>query len=202
MGAAAAALALHLIHTHGGFYTPAPITQFAQDGPALVRNLGIVFEGLLLLGGGDFLGLRLGASTAFIMLHVVGVVLAGWGAWLAARRFLRDNDLIDQLLVTGVAINLAAYVFSTQAVTITGTREIGAVLPLSAALAGRLLAWRCKRPGWRRSCSRCWPATWSAWPTRSASHPCPPRTSSSPHGWPPGTCRPACPATGSRTWSR
>ena len=141
VGAAAAALALHLIHTHGGFYTPAPITQFAQDGPALVRNLGIVFEGLLLLGGGDFLGLRLGASTAFIMLHVVGVVLAGWGAWLAARRFLRDNDLIDQLLVTGVAINLAAYVFSTQAVTITGTREIGAVLPLSAALAGLLLAW-------------------------------------------------------------
>jgi len=142
VGAAAAALALHLIHTHGGFYTPAPITQFAQDGPTLVRNLGIVFEGLLLLGGGDFLGLRLGASTAFIMLHVVGVLLAGWGAWLAARRFLRDNDLIDQLLVMGVALDLAAYVFSTQAVTITGTREIGAVLPLSAALAGRLLAGR------------------------------------------------------------
>jgi hypothetical protein len=142
VGAVAAALALHLIHAHGGFYTPAPVTQLAQDGPTLVRNLGIVFEGLLLLGGGDFLGLRLGASTAFIMLHVAGVVLAGWGAWLAARRFLRDNDLIDQLLITGVAINLAAYVFSTQAVTITGTREIGAVLPLSAALAGRLLAER------------------------------------------------------------
>ena len=200
-GAAAAALALHLIHTHGGFYTPSPVTQFAQGGPTLVRNLGIVFEGLLLLGGGDFLGLQLGASTAFILLHVVGVVLAGWGAALAARRFLRDNDLIAQLLVTGVAINLAAYVFSTQAVTVTGTREIGAVLPLSAALAG---CWPggCRRPGWCRCCSWCWPATWPAWPGRSASQPRPPRTSSSPHGWPRGTCRPACPATGSRTWSR
>ena len=142
VGAAAAELALHLIHSQGGFYTPSPITQFAQDGPTLVRNLGILFEGLLLLGGGDFLGLRLGVSTAFIVLHVVGVVLAGWAAWLAARHFLRDNDLIAQLLVTGVAINLAAYVFSTQAVTVTGTREIGAVLPLTAALAGLLLASR------------------------------------------------------------
>ena len=142
VGVAAAALALHLIHTHGGFYTPAPVTQFAQDGPTLVRNLGITFEGLLLLGGADFLGLRLTAGTAFIMLHVAGVLLAGCGAWLAARRFLRDNDLIAQLLVTGVAVNLAAYVLSTQAVTVTGTREIGAVLPLSAALAGRLLAAR------------------------------------------------------------
>ncbi len=142
VGAAVAALALHLIHTHGGFYTPAPTTQFAQDGPTLVRNLGITVEGLLLLGGADFLGLRLTASAAFIVLHVVGVALAAWGCGLAVRRFLRDHDLIAQLLITGVLINLAAYLFSTQAQTVTGTREIGAVLPLSAALAGRLLAGR------------------------------------------------------------
>ncbi len=37
-------------------------------------------------------------------------------------------------------INLAAYVISTQAGRITSTREIGAVLPLAAALAGRLVA--------------------------------------------------------------
>src|ERR1035438_8719509 len=188
-GAAAAALALHAIHAHGGFFSPHPITQFAQGGTLLPRNLGITAEGLLLLGGADFLGLRLAAGAAFTMLHMAGVFLAAWGTWLAARRFLRDRDLVAQLLVTAIVINLAAgaaftmlhmagvflaawgtwlaarrflrdrdlvaqllvtaivinlaaYVLSTQADSVTGTREIAAVLPLSAVLAGRLLAGR------------------------------------------------------------
>jgi hypothetical protein len=138
LGAAAAVLALHVIHASGGFYMPAPATGFA-DGKILVHNLGMTAQGLLLLGGADFLGLRPAASTAFTMLHVVGVVLAAWGTCLAAWRFLRDGDLIAQLLVAGVAINLAAYALSTQAGVITQVREIAPVLPFSAALAGRLL---------------------------------------------------------------
>ena len=141
-GAAAAVLALRVIHAHGGFYMPAPNAQFVQDGPALVHNLGIAAEGLLLLGGADFLGLRPTAGNVFTMLHVVGVFLAAWGTWLAARRFLRDRDLVDQLLVTGVVVNLAVYVLSTRANVVSQTHEIAAVLPFSAALAGRLLAGR------------------------------------------------------------
>ena len=135
-------LALHVIHAHGGFYMPAPATQIARNGTTVVRNLGITAQGLLLLGGADFLGLRLTASTVFTMLHVVGVFLAAWGTWLAAWRFLRDRDLVAQLLVTGVAVNLAVYVLSTKANVVTQTREIDVVLPFSAALAGRLLAGR------------------------------------------------------------
>ena len=142
VGAAAAALALRVIHAHGGFYMPAPNAQFVQGGTALVHNLGITAEGLLLLGGADFLGLRPTASNLFTMLHVVGVFLAAWGTWLAARRFLRDRDLVAQLLVMGVAINLAVYVLSTRANVVTQTREIAPVLPFGAALAGRLLAGR------------------------------------------------------------
>ena len=141
-GAAAAALALRVIHAHGGFYMPAPDAQFVQGGTALVHNLGITAEGLLLLGGADFFGLRPTASNVFTMLHVVGVFLAAWGTWLAARRFLRDRDLVAQLLVMGVAINLAVYVLSTRANVVTQTREIAPVLPFGAALAGRLLAGR------------------------------------------------------------
>ncbi len=140
-GAAAAALALHVIHARGGFYMPAPVTHLAH-GKILVHNLGITAQGFLLLGGADFLGLRLTASTVVTMLHVVGVVLAAWGTCLAAWRFLRDRDRVAQLLVAGVAINLAAYVLSTRAGVITQTREIDVVLPFSAALAGRLLAGR------------------------------------------------------------
>jgi hypothetical protein len=139
-GAAAAMLALHLIRADGGFYSPHATTQFAPAGAILPRNLGIAAEGLLILGGADFLGLRLTASTAFIVLHVVGVFLAGWGTWVAARRFLAGRDLVAQLLVAGVAINLITYVISTQVVSATSTREIASVLPLAAVLAGRLLA--------------------------------------------------------------
>jgi hypothetical protein len=144
VGAAAGVLALRVLHARGGFYMPAPNAQFIQSGPALFHNLAVTFEGLLLLGGADFLGLRPTASAAFIMLHVVGVCLAAGGTWLAARRFLRDRDLVAQLLVTGVLINLAVYVLSTRANVVSQTREIAPVLPFSAALAGRLLAERLK----------------------------------------------------------
>jgi hypothetical protein len=121
---------------------PAPAVQFVQSGHALARNLGVTAQGLLLLGGADFLGLHPAAATGFIVLHVVGVFLAAWATCLAALRFLRDRDLVAQLLVAGIAINLAVYVLSTKANTVTQTREIAAVLPFSAALAGRLLGGR------------------------------------------------------------
>ena len=142
VAAAAGVLAVHVIHAHGGFYMPAPSAQFARSGTTVARNLGITAQGLLLLGGADFLGLRLTASIIFTWLHVVGVFLAACGTWLAALRFLRDRDLVAQLLITGLAINLAAYVLSTKANVVSQTREIVAVLPFSAALAGRLLGGR------------------------------------------------------------
>ena len=144
-GAAAAVLALHVIHARGGFYMPAPAAQFVHGGAMLLRNLGIAGQGLLLLAGADFVGLRTSASTAFIVLHLAGVLLAAWGTAVAARRFLRDRDLVAQLLVVGVALNLAIYVLSSKAGVITQTREIAPVLPFSAALAGRLLAGRLQR---------------------------------------------------------
>jgi hypothetical protein len=138
LGGAAAMVALHFIHAAGGFYMPAPATGIAH-GRLLVHNLGIAGQGLLVLAGADFLGLRLTGSTVFTMLHVAGAVLAAGGVCLAAWRFPRDRDRVAQLLVAGVAINLAAYVLSTKAGAVTQVREIAPVLPFSAALAGRLL---------------------------------------------------------------
>ena len=142
VAAAAGVLAVHVISAHGGFYMPAIVDQFTRNGTTVAHNLGITGQGLLLLAGADFLGLRPGATTAFIALHVVGVLLAACGTWLAARHFLRDRDLVAQLLITGLVINVVAYVFSTEANVVSQTREIVAVLPFSAALAGRLLGGR------------------------------------------------------------
>ena len=138
-GSGAATLALHAIRADGGFYSPDAIAQIAPPG-ALPGHLHIAGESLLILGGADFLGLQMHASTAFILLHVVGTLLLAWAFCLGAWRFLAGRDLVAQLLVAGVAINLITYVISTQAASSTATREIAAVLPLSAALAGRLLA--------------------------------------------------------------
>jgi hypothetical protein len=142
LGGVAGPLVLHIIHTNGGFFVSAPTAQFASGTTIVTHNLGITGEGLLLLGGADFLGLRLTPGTAFLVLHVVGVFLAAWGTWLAARRFLRDRDLVVQLLVAGVVIVLASYVLGTKAQSLPSAREIDIVLPFSAALAGRLLAGR------------------------------------------------------------
>jgi hypothetical protein len=139
---AAAVLALHLIHAGGGFYVRPSPTRFIPRGELLSRNAAITTEGMLLLAGADFVGLRLTASTVATLWHMTGVLLAGWGTWLAARHFLRDRDRISQVLVTAIVINVAAYLVSTKPHAITGTREIAAVLPYSAALAGRLLGLR------------------------------------------------------------
>lgn len=142
LAAGLAELALTLIHARGGFFVFAPTTQFAQAGTIVNHNLPVVAEGVLLLGGADFLGLHLGGIAALALLHVIGVTLGACAIWLAGRRFLRDLDLVDQVLATATLINLAVYALSTHAVGLAATRQISAVLPFGAALAGRLLARR------------------------------------------------------------
>jgi hypothetical protein len=142
LAVAVAVVALHLISADGGFFVRSASTRFVSAASLVPRNLAITGEGLLLLGGADFVGLRLTASTVATLLHLAGVFLAGWGTWLAARRFLRDHDRVAQVLVMAIAVNLAAYLISTKPHAVTGTREIAAVLPFAAALAGRLLAGR------------------------------------------------------------
>jgi len=140
-GGVAGQLALRLIESHGGFGTWAPIARLAPP-DALLHHVRVAAEGLLLLGGADPLGRPVTAGTAVLLLHLVGVVLAGSAVVFAVWRFLRGCDLVDQVLVSAVVLNLAAYVVSTQASAVIFTREIAAVLPFSAVLAGRLLAER------------------------------------------------------------
>jgi hypothetical protein len=138
-GGLAGQLALRLIESQGGFRTWSPVAKLVPPG-ALLHHLRVAAEGLLLLGGADPVGRPVTAGTAVLLLHLVGIVLAGWAVVFAVRRFLRDCDLVDQVLITAVLINLGAYVVSTQSNSVIFTREIAAVLPFSAILAGRLLA--------------------------------------------------------------
>ncbi len=131
---------LRAIRAAGGFVVQAPIAH-VQDASALPHALNVTGRGLLLLAGADFFDPGpAGAESFFIWLHLAGAAAACLGAGLAMRRYLRDRGLVDQVLVAAIVINLAAYALSTQSGSILASREIVAVLPFGAVLAGRMLA--------------------------------------------------------------
>jgi hypothetical protein len=137
-GAAAAVIALHLLETHG--FRAWPASTSLSPLAAIVRhNLGMTGDGLLLLAGADFAVWPLGPTAAFIALHVVGVLLGACGIALAAWRFPRERDRVAQVLLVGIVINLSAYLIGRHAAALANTREIAGVLPMGAALTGRLL---------------------------------------------------------------
>jgi hypothetical protein len=105
----------------------------------LPGNLRLTGEGLLELFGADFIGAGSARAVVFALIHLAGVVLVVTAFCVAVRRFFRRDMLIEPVLVTGIVIDVAAYVAGVQAVNMLSTREIAPVLPFAAVLAGRLL---------------------------------------------------------------
>ena len=101
--------------------------------------------GILEVYGANFLGVTGWAGLTFAVLHLAGLALAVAGVAVALGRFLRPRgpaDLVDSVLAVAIVANLASYVLSIEPGTVVGTgydaREIAAVLPLGAVLAGRI----------------------------------------------------------------
>jgi hypothetical protein len=139
-----ASLALAVIHAHHGFAV-APVQSTLASGTQLVQHASATFEGVLLLFGADFLGLHLGFTALGALLHVAGLGLAAWATWLGFRAYFRtrdSGDLVVAVLTAAVIINMVAYTLSALAVDAKSSREMTAVLPFAAVLAGRLLATR------------------------------------------------------------
>jgi hypothetical protein len=131
-----------LIRAHGGWQVNGLSTALAGAGQ-LAGNARLAGAGLLELFGADVFGTTTGPGTALAVVHLVGLLLAVAGASTAASRFPRRATLIESVLVTGIVIDLAAYLAGVQAVNILSTREIAPVLPFAAVLAGRCLAPPC-----------------------------------------------------------
>jgi hypothetical protein len=134
----AASAATKLIANHGGWTASAVRTNFATA-PMIASNSSVTFRGLLELFGADFSGLTPGRAVVFAVVHLIGVALVAWAFWLAVRRFFA-GELLVQVLTLAIVVNLAAYMFGVQVQDLKSTREIAAVLPFGAVLAGRLLA--------------------------------------------------------------
>jgi hypothetical protein len=136
-----AAGAVALIRALGGWQLNSLQASFATAG-MVAGNVRLTGQGLLGLFGADVFGASSGLTVVFAAVHLAGFAMVGWGFWLAVRRFFRADALVEAVCAAAIVINVAAYLAGVQAVNIASTREIAPVLPLGAALAGRLLGER------------------------------------------------------------
>ena len=129
-----------IIRAAGGYTTapvPGHIVGLDDPPPADVHATLNIF-------GANVVAAHSALELAFAVLHLAGAALAAWAACLAALRFFRARDLLVPAFAVAIAVNLAAFLLTAQA--LAATREIAAVLPLGAVLAGRLLGPRLLGP--------------------------------------------------------
>jgi hypothetical protein len=98
-----------------------------------------VGQSVLVLFGADYFGQSSSVLTWLAYAHMLAVAAAALGLLVGIWRFFWRLDRVGQTLVGGTLTLLAAGVFGTHVTDITFAHEIAAVLPLSAALAGRVL---------------------------------------------------------------
>jgi hypothetical protein len=132
-------LAVRALGRLGG-YSLIPLGTHLVKWWGLAKHFRLTGEGVLGLYGADFIHAPPGVQTGIALLHLAGLALAAWALCRALRRFFRCDDLLVQVLAVGILADVAAFVFSSLPRTIWDTRQISAVLPFGAVLAGRLLA--------------------------------------------------------------
>jgi hypothetical protein len=155
----AAGLVNTLVSASGGLRTPAPFGLTLLGGfqsPRLtVRNLLSVFgadpggSGPLFAGspGGIPSYPRSDLEMAFAVVHLAGVALVAVAVVLAARSLWRslssrvavEQDFVVDLLVVSIVVNVVMVVCLYYAFDLYRAEETVPILPLGAALAGRLL---------------------------------------------------------------
>jgi hypothetical protein len=126
-----------LILRAAGGYTTAPVPGHIVGLDRLPGAARVTVHAALNIFGANVVAAHSALELAFAVLHLAGAALAAWAACLAALRFFRARDLLVPALAVAIAVNLAAFLLTAQA--LAATREIAAVLPLGAVLAGRLL---------------------------------------------------------------
>ena len=148
---AAAALAVRVISDLHG-YQILPLATKRTLIADIPRHIVLTTEGILNIFGADFFhfsngnflgpdpgGQPMAVAVALAAVHLVGVALAVWGFFRAFRYFFDPGDLVSPVLATAIVVNVAAFVLSVIPIGVFDTREIMAVLPFGAVLAGRMV---------------------------------------------------------------
>jgi hypothetical protein len=137
-----AQLILLAIRLAGGFGAHAPPVQFAKFS-RWPDHLWIAAQGLAGNFGAFFPDRGSAAGVAMAVVHFAGLLLAMWTVGLVLFQALRrkagdEGDRLGEIVVIAVLVNLGAYVVSVLPGDLGTARQIVAVLPLSAVLAGRV----------------------------------------------------------------
>jgi hypothetical protein len=137
-----------LVAALGGYHQAAVDTSRMPPGQ-WGHGAWVAFQALLELFGGNVLNAGPAAGAGFVAVHLAGVLLVIVGVLVAFARFFRA-ELIVPAFAVAIGANMAAYLVSPHALDVLGAREMAAVLPLGAVLAGRALGDHVPGRGWLR----------------------------------------------------
>jgi len=126
-----------------GGYQQSPVgadTDLSQ----LQHGSWVTLQGFLELFGANivnpsFFGTTLPLEVVLVWVHLAGAVVVACAFGVGLVRLFRPGDLLAPVFAVGIAANVVAYMISTHAQDLLGAREMAAVLPLGAVLAGRVL---------------------------------------------------------------
>jgi hypothetical protein len=126
-----------------GGYRQSPVSA-DTDLSQLQHGSWVTLQGFLELFGANvlnpaFYGTTTPAEVVFVWLHLAGALVAAIGVVVGVVRIFRPGDLIVPVFAVAILANVGAYMISTHAQDLLGAREMAAVLPLGAVLAGRVL---------------------------------------------------------------
>jgi hypothetical protein len=138
----AGSLAPRVISALGGYQESHVGTD--ADFSQLQHNAWVTFQALPELLGANVFATPTTPVLEYVLvaLHLAGAIVVIWALGIAASRFFRFGELIIPVFAVAIVFNLGAYLVSPHARDLEGAREIAAILPLSAVLAGRTLGTR------------------------------------------------------------
>jgi hypothetical protein len=152
--AVAASMAVNRLITALGGYSSNKNPATLVPLPVLPGNVPMAARSVLALFGADYASARGGLNHAFAVIHLAGAALVLAAVALACWRLVRSlasrgpdgtaraaaqGDIVADLLVVAIVANIAAYFVLYRIKSVYVAHEIGPVLSLGAALAGRLL---------------------------------------------------------------
>jgi hypothetical protein len=132
--------ALLSIRLAGGFGAHAAAVKLATD---LGYNLDITVKVLAVNFGAYFPERDGPAGVAMATLHLVGLLATATAVLVVAVRALRrrpgqPGDRLTELVALGALVNVGAFAVSALPIDLFSARQVVAVLPLGAVLAGRV----------------------------------------------------------------
>src|SRR5215472_1601724 len=129
-----------IVSALGGFATVPRQGAFAGVAD-LPHNAALALEGVLVLFGANFFGRPIASlDTVALLVHLAGVAFVLLCCRWAIRewRHGREPDRLTQVLLVGMAVDVAAYLFSNQAIDLMTSRYLIPFLAFGAVVAGRV----------------------------------------------------------------